>query len=206
MAESSWYSRRMRSLYLLTIKAPTSHLWVTCDLRGWEESLHDLVQHEEDEYLRCESSSTLEGWMGAVRVFHAGRCPPTLLRSTGKGRDWGIGEEHSVSPAWSGPGNPTGVLVVTITPLSVQVLQAWEWFRAGQIEAGEDPECLKGSRGLRVFPILKGATVQCGNQWGWLEIFRGSEIGGIMASVFTAHLAPASLLGTWAWISIFWGP
>lgn len=29
-----------------------------------------------------------------------------------------------------------------------------------------DPEYKEGSRGLRVFPILKGATVQCGNQWG----------------------------------------
>lgn len=100
-------------------------------LRGWEESLHDLVQHEEDKYLRCESSNTLEGQMGAVRVFHAGRCPPTVLGSTGKGRDLqktGELERNTVtvSPAWSGPGNPTGVPGVNISPLSIQVLGAWE--------------------------------------------------------------------------------
>lgn len=69
--------------------------------------------------------------MGAVRVCHAGRCPPTVLGSTGKGRDLqktGELERNtvSVSPAGSGPGNPTGVLGVNISPLSVQVLGAWE--------------------------------------------------------------------------------
>ena len=69
--------------------------------------------------------------MGAVRVFHAGRCPPTVLGSTGKGRDFqktGELERNTatVSPAWSGPGNPTGVPGVNISPLSIQVLGAWE--------------------------------------------------------------------------------
>ena len=59
------------------------------------------------------------------------------------------------------------------------------------MEAGEDPEPLKGSRGLRVFPTLRGATLWCGNQWGWWETFRRSETGGEHGQCLHCPLGPS---------------